>query len=173
MPRKPKSKVDIDVVPYLSIMVIVLKLICLILIVTVMRLALNPFQKKVVSFDQMYQTSELLLKKRHQIPKIPSYVECRAGSITVYPGSEDVRLSDLAVPGNVLDKMLDRVAANATNEYVIVLLRPNSVPTYRYIRRVIARRGLDVGYDVVDAETVIDWKKAAKNLNIQLDEPKK
>ena len=35
MPARKSHKVDIDVVPYLSIMAIVLKLICLILIIMV------------------------------------------------------------------------------------------------------------------------------------------
>ena len=48
--RKPYEKIDINVEPFLSIMAIVLKLISLILVVIVMRIAMNPNAKRIPTF---------------------------------------------------------------------------------------------------------------------------
>jgi hypothetical protein len=171
MPRKPKEKIDIDVVPYLSIMVIVLKLICLILIVTVMRIALNPRQLSVVSFEGLYQGAAATLgshAKKATVVKVPHYVECSQDGVAIFPGEMKLSRSDLAQPENELEKMLDAVTANTTNEYVIVLMRPRSGEVYRHVRKMISQRPIDVGYDVLDEDAKIDWRKEAKALNIIL-----
>jgi hypothetical protein len=177
MARKPKEKIDIDVVPYLSIMVIVLKLICLILIVTVMRIALNPRQLRVVSFEGLYQGAAAKLptpgKDQHgsglaRVVKVPSYVECSENGVGLFPGEVKLSLNDLMQPGNQLEKLLDDVVADTSNQYVIVLMRPRSGKVYRYVRRMVAERPIDVGYDVLDEDAKIDWRKEAKSLNIIL-----
>ena len=48
--RRPYEKIDINVEPFLSIMAIVLKLISLILVVIVMRIAVNPKGKRIIAF---------------------------------------------------------------------------------------------------------------------------
>ncbi len=197
MPKKKKEKIDIDVMPYLSIMVCTLNLICLILIVTVMRIALNPHQLSVVSFEGLYQGSKGLFqrsakpaakatpsedgsqstpseakvvaaKTAQRVIKVPSYIECSPDSIALFPGEGKTSLAELGQTNNPVVALMDKIQANHSNEYVIVLVRPNSVPTYRYVRRLASKRNIDVGYDVLDADSKIDWKKEARALNIQL-----
>lgn len=169
MKRKPKEKVDIDVVPYLSIMVIVLKLICLILIVTVMRIALNPKALKIMSFVGLYQGAATAETEKN--PKVPTYFDCFPDGVTVFPGGARASLADLAHdPDNSVVHTLDQLRQNATSEYAVLLVRPRSLMVYRMMRKMIAARNLDVGYDAIDADLKIDWRKEAKDLNIIIPE---
>ena len=81
--RKRYKQISIDVEPFLSIMAIVLKLISLILVVIVMRIAVNPKAIKVVDL--------LGRKTYHGVPsgqaKEPSYVDCFEDRVVLYPAN--------------------------------------------------------------------------------------
>lgn len=171
MPRRPSNKqVDIDVVPYLSIMVIVLKLICLILVVTVMRIALNPHGVKAVSIENVFGMERKAKKNELSVIKAPTYMDCGPSGVTIYPGNALVSSGSFSDPTNLLVQTVDRVTANASNEYIIVLVRPGSVRTYRFLRKMLTGRQLDVGYDVFDSGVQIDYKKSAAQSGISLKE---
>ena len=171
MPRRPKEKVDIDVVPYLSIMVIVLKLICLILVVTVMRIAMNPHAVKAVTIEHLFGVERKHIQARagHASIKIPTYFECSSGGIKIYPGEKVVPLSDLSMPDNMVEQAIEKIRQNATNEFAIVIVRPHGVKEYRHVRKLLTEAQVDIGYDVFEEETVIDFKKSAKNAGIVLE----
>ena len=171
MPRRPKEKIDIDVVPYLSIMVIVLKLICLILIVTVMRIALNPYGVKAVSIKGVYGAERKSADGKTHI-KAPTYFDCNAQGVTIFPGDLTVSVNSLNEPGNGVDSAIKRISTNATNEYAIVLVRPRGVRAYRYLRQALEKVHVDVGYDVWDADVKVDYSAAMKAAGIE-DETKK
>jgi hypothetical protein len=162
MRRKPKAKTDIDVVPYLSIMVIVLKLICLILIVVLMPIALNPKLLSVMSFERLFGGTS----KSDTTPQ-PIYFECRPSEIFVYPGEHTVSIGDIGVPGNAVEKALDRIEKSAGAEYAILIVRPGSVQLYRHLRRMVRQKTINVGYDVLERDSKIDWLAEAKALNLQ------
>ena len=166
MPRRPKEKIDIDVVPYLSIMVIVLKLICLILIVTVMRIALNPFGVKAVSIKGVYGAEHKSEDGKTHI-KMPTYFDCNAQGVTIFPGDITVSVNSLSEPGNGVDAAIRRIGTNATNEYAIVLVRPRGVRAYRYLRHELEKSHIDVGYDVWDADVKVDYGAAVKAAGIE------
>ena len=169
MPRRPKEKIDIDVVPYLSIMVIVLKLICLILIVTVMRIALNPQGVKAVAIEHLFGVERKSEDGKTHI-KAPTYFDCSALGVTISPGNLTVDVNSLSEPNNPVDATIRRIRSNSSNEYAIVLIRPRGVRTYRHLRRQLDVAGLDVGYDVFDADVKVDYKAAAKASGITLKE---
>jgi hypothetical protein len=168
MPRKPKEKIDIDVVPYLSIMVIVLKLICLILIVTVMRIALNPQGKLIIIIKDLQQLKEEASKDKKKLPKVPTYIECRQDGLFIFPGDKTIGIDDLVTPDNAFSQLLSDVEGNATNQYVIMIVRPNSLPFYRYVRKALSRRQIDMGYDVLESDIKLDWKASAKSQGIDM-----
>lgn len=169
MARKAKSKIDIDVLPYLSIMLSVLGIICLITVVMVMNIALNPKAIAVVSFKGLYQgfdksggaavTNEM---------KRPTYLDCSPAGISMFPGETNVAPAELSVPGNAVEVALNAIETNSAREYVIVLVRPGSLPVYRAIRKLLANRPIDIAYDTLEATATIDWRKEAKELNITL-----
>jgi hypothetical protein len=176
MARKTKAKIDIDVLPYLSIMLSVLGIICLIIVVMVMNIALNPKAIAIVSFKGLFAGSQgggagtgpVEVDGASQSPKIPSYLDCSAGGVSLFPGETNVLPAELMAPDNAVKTLLDKVEANSSNEYVIVLIRPGSLPVYRAIRKMLADRNIDIAYDTLEATATIDWRKEAKELNITL-----
>lgn len=163
--RRRVEKIDIDVLPYLSIMVITLNLICLILIVTVTRIALNPDALPVVTLEGILG-SDKEQSASEGIIKIPSYVDCRPEGLVLYPGEILVNATTLGEPGNPFERLLDRVAANSLKEYVVLLVRPDSARFYRGARDMIAQRDIDVGYDAVDTDYKINWDQQIELLGI-------
>jgi hypothetical protein len=185
MPPKAKAKIDIEVMPYLSIMVCTLLIICLILIVTVMRVAMNPQAQAVVSFKSLFsskstgtyraktETAEELKAKelaKSKVFRSPTYIECMPDKITMFPGQGLINVGELQQPGNPLEAVLTRMATNTAKEYVIMLVRPYSVSTYRTVRKLVKDHNVDYGYDVLAEGATIDWKAEAKALNINLAE---
>jgi hypothetical protein len=158
---RKKSKTDLDVVGFLSVMSIVTGLICLILFVIALRIAMNPKLVKIVSFKLFTPSRATTIN-----PKVPSYLDCHPDWVMIYPGSKKLTKEDFRRPGNELDQLLDRIQANADEQYAIVMVRPGSVDLYRLVRAAIGRRQIDVGYDAIDADFKINWNEAVKALGV-------
>jgi|GEM_PF-1924029 len=94
--------------------------------------------------------------------KLPSYVDCSADRVTIHPGGKRVTWAELQSSDNEVTKLLDRIERNTGEEYLVVMVRPGSVKFYRQVRNLAARRCIDVGYDVVDADFIVDWDEAGK-----------
>src|SRR5689334_21896628 len=120
--RKEYKKIDIDVEPFLSIMAIVMKLISLILVVIVMRIAAKK-KIKVVALKDLWEGSAGNVENI----KVPSYLDCFEDKVVIYPGNKTNTWDDLQHPGNAVEKLFDRIQANSSNDYVVVLARPQSV----------------------------------------------
>lgn len=166
--RKPYQKIDINVEPFLSIMAIVLKLISLILVVIVMRIAMNPKGKRIVAFAGLYSGHGNVVN-----PKIPSYIDCHPDGLTLYasdmPRGTLVTWEDLQRPDNAMNQLLKKVEDHTDEQYVVVMVRPQSVKFYRTVRRLIGEHTIDVGYDAIDADFRVDWNAAEKALAISED----
>jgi hypothetical protein len=162
--RQAKEKIDIDVVPYLSIMVIVLKLLSLILIVVVLRIAVNPLGRRIVSLNLFTSRGAVVS------PKEPTYIDCWPDKWVIYPGEANLPVEEIWNPNNILIETLDKVSAKKDKEYVVVMIRPGAVKTYRMLRPLIDRRGIEVGKDVVDASFKVNWDAAVKALAVVEEE---
>jgi len=160
--ERKKSKTDLDVVGFLSVMSIVTGLICLILFVIALRIAMNPELVKIVSFELF--TSKRAV--RTGPPKVPTYIDCGSSHIVIYPGETRLTWEDLKRPDNELEKTLDKILRNRAREYVIVMVRPKSVDLYRQVRTAIGKKDIDVGYDAVDADFKVNWNEAVKRLGV-------
>jgi hypothetical protein len=161
--RKPYEKIDINVEPFLSIMAIVLKLISLILVVIVMRIALNPKAKRIISLNLWSG------KGNTEALKTPTYLDCNPDYVGIYPGGIKVTWDDLQRPNNPVEKALDKVQANRDEEYIVVMARPKAIRLYRTVRGLIGKRPIDVGYDAVDGDFEVNWDEARKALAIKED----
>src|ERR1041384_7547734 len=159
--RKQYEKIDINVEPFLSIMAIVLKLISLILLVIVMRIAINPLGRKVVALPDLYEGRGNIEK-----PKEPSYIDCHPDGLMLYPGNTKVGWDELQRPNNAVETMLDKVQEHKDTQYVVVMVRPGSVKFYRTVRTLIGKRPVDVGYDAIDPEYKVDWDEDQKALAV-------
>jgi hypothetical protein len=158
---KEYRPITIDVEPFLSIMVIVMKLISLILIVTVLRIVMYREGVAIVALPGLHFS-----KGSYEQPKSPSYLDCYPEKVMIYPGGQTVTWQGLQRPGNAVDQLLDRVQANAAKDYVIVMARPQSLKVYRTVRKLVEQRPIDVGMDVIDANYVVDWDAAVKALGV-------
>lgn len=163
--QRHKTKTDLDVVGFLSIMSIVTGLISLILFVIALRIALNPKALKIVSF-KLFTSSRAAATN----PKVPSYIDCHPDRLLLYPGAVTVTWEDLQRPENPLEKLLDKIQRNTDGQYIIVMVRPESVKFYRTVRNQISKRPIDVGYDVIDADFKVDWDEAVKSLGFSQEE---
>lgn len=159
--QRTKTKTDLDVTGFLSVMSIVTGLICLILFVIALRIAMNPKGVIIVSF-KLFTSS----RASPVNPKVPSYIDCQPDGLTLYPGETKVTWEDLQRPENAVVKMLDKIQVDAANQYVIVMVRPESVKFYRQIRKMVGQRPIDVGYDAIDADFKVDWGAALRALGV-------
>ena len=160
--KKHYKQINIDVEPFLSIMAIVLKLVSLILVVIVMRIAVNSQGKVVVNISDDDWHSRITADKA----KEPRYIDCYQDHVIMYPSKVTNSFENLQQPNNDVEKMLDEVEKNAVKEYVVVLARPDSVKVFRAIRKMIGEHKIDVGYDVLRADYKVDWDKAKQALAV-------
>ena len=160
--KKHYKQINIDVEPFLSIMAIVLKLVSLILVVIVMRIAVNAQGKVVVNISDDDWHSKLTADKA----KEPRYIDCYQDHVVMYPSMVTNTYENLQQPDNAVEKMLGEVENNALKEYVVVLARPDCVKVFRSIRKMIGDHKIDVGYDVVRADFMVSWDKAKKALAV-------
>ena len=79
--KKHYKQINIDVEPFLSIMAIVLKLVSLILVVIVMRIAVNAEGKKIV----MLGDDDWHGKTTSDKAKEPRYIDCYQDRVVMYP----------------------------------------------------------------------------------------
>ncbi len=175
MPAKKPYKVDIDVVPYLSIMAIVLKLICLILIVMVMRIAVNPDALRIIRYTQLYQPQEEVQTQTEgaqgsekQLTREPMYIDCHPDMVEIQPSGLVIPARELKERNGDFESILHNLETNRQSQMAIVIARPSSAPVYRYVRRQLAARKLPVGYDVLESDVIIDWPGAMSNMQVRL-----
>jgi len=160
MRRPPKREVQIEMTPFLDSLMIMMSLICLVLIIMIIPVILNPSQLSVLSFRA------LELKMKTTIPK-PYYIDCHPEGAIVVPGDAKVSVNQMMQAGNPVSALLDRVETNAAQEYIVLLARPDSLPVFRYLRREIERRKITYGSDVLDSTAVLDWREMFRDLNIK------
>lgn len=164
MGRPQKHDPEIDVLPYMDSMVITLNMVCLIIIIMITPIIENAKQVSALSFDKLLRTKE----SRGAQKLAPIYFDCRPDGVAILPGDINVPVEELVQPGNQVEKVINRVQARSDEEYVILLVRPHSLPVYRYLRRELLRRDVLTGFDVIDSNVELDWKAEAKKLRLRL-----
>jgi len=161
--KKHYKQINIDVEPFLSIMAIVLKLVSLILVVIVMRIAVNAEGKAIV----VIRDDDWHGKTTADKAKEPRYIDCYQDRVIMYPSKVTNTFENLQQPDNDVTKMLDEVEKNSVKEFVVVMARPDSVKVFRAIRKMISEHSkIDVGYDVVRADFKVDWDQEKKKLAV-------
>ena len=164
MGRPHKHDPEIDVLPYMDSMVIVLNLICLIIIIMIIPIIENSKQVSSLSFEKLLRSK--LVKDAQTLS--PVYFDCRSDGVTILPGDITVPVDALIQPGNEVEKVINRIQARADEEYIIMLVRPHSLPVYRYVRKEVMRRNILTGFDVIDLDVVLDWRAEAKKLRLRM-----
>lgn len=94
--------------------------------------------------------------------KEPSYIDVHRNRVVVYPGAEVVSLQDLETPGNAFEGLLAAVEENKENDYIILLARPGTALIINRLKKVIRDRGIDLGFELYEADRVVEYDRAAK-----------
>ena len=84
----------------------------------------------------------------------PHYVEVRGDGVLLHPGLEFVPADAVDRGDTALRRLLRRVQAHKDTEYVIVAVRPDGFTLFDEVRNQVEGRGIQIGYEPVDAE----WK---------------
>ena len=107
----------------------------------------------------------------------PTYVDCYADHVEIQPQGSTIALGDLRDPQGPFAELLHdlELVKTRTNDlrYAVLIVRPHSAPVFRYIRGQMLQRGINIGYDVLESDVVIDWKEAVSNLQLGEEDLKK
>lgn len=97
--------------------------------------------------------------------KEPVYVDVHRDRVEIhrYPYDPQViRQRELMVPGNPFDKILDQVAEDAANRYVVFLIRPNASQLGRQLREGVSKKGgIDIGVELFRSDQIVDHVSAS------------
>ena len=107
MGRPQKHDPEIDVLPYMDSMVIVLNVICLIIIIMIIPIIENSKQVSSLSFEKLLRSK--LVKDAQTLS--PVYFDCRSDGVTILPGDITVPVEALIQPGNEVEKVINRIQA--------------------------------------------------------------
>lgn len=160
MPRRARREVKTEMTPLLDTLVILISMICLLLIIIIIPIIQNPRMLSILSFPELRREAASALLK-------PIYLDCWPDGAVIIPGDIRVSLDDFRRPGNAVEAVLQRVQQRRGDEYIVLLARPNSAPVFRHLRQELIRRQIDYGSDVLDADTVLDWRARMRQLNIR------
>jgi hypothetical protein len=84
----------------------------------------------------------------------PHYVEVRGDGVIIHPGMEFVSRDEVGARDTALRRLLSDVEARRQTDYVIVAVRPDGFELFDAVRDQVEGRGIQIGYEPVDA----DWK---------------
>ena len=78
------------------------------------------------------------------------YVECQDKEVLLHPDKKAVTLEALKGPGpSAFHQLLDELQAQADKKYLVLLIRPDGLPTYEQCIRMAVGRRLSVGKDAL------------------------
>ena len=84
----------------------------------------------------------------------PHIVELRRDGVMLHSSKQLIPASELRKAGTPLRQLLQEVARNRDEEYIIVAIRPDGYAHFERLRDMIEGRGIKIGYEPVDQE----WK---------------
>ncbi len=100
------------------------------------------------------------------IRKEPSYIDVHPDRIIIYPGGEVLPIRDLERPRNAFEQLLDHVGEQRDSEYIVLLIRPGSVSVSRHLQRAIDDRGIDMGWELFEADRTVDYDRVRRELEM-------
>lgn len=134
MARARGAMATVSLFPFLSILVCLMGVLAFIMVAIVLISTANP---------------DIEIKMAGQTEKTPVFVECREDQMVLHPDQETETLVQASAPGSAFQRLIDFVAADAANRYVIVFVFPKGIECFQQARDVIEDRNLDIGYEPV------------------------
>ena len=137
-----KQQANVELFPFLSVLACTIGTLILLIIVLTTQ-ALEPQEAKVVP-----KTEED--SKGANKTKTPLYIECREDGFVMHPSKEFAPRADLYDEKSPLRKMVADLKAQKEEKYLIVILRPDGIEMFNKIRGLVAKEGIDIGYEPLE-----------------------
>ena len=137
-----KQQANVELFPFLSVLACTIGTLILLIIVLTTQ-ALEPQEAKVVA-----KTEED--SKGANKTKTPLYIECREDGFVMHPSKEFAPRADLYDEKSPLRKMVADLKAQKEEKYLIVILRPDGIEMFNKIRGLVAKEGIDIGYEPLE-----------------------
>lgn len=93
----------------------------------------------------------ILLKTDSNITqaKVPTYIECRAGGVVLYPSQEFVSEEDLTDTYSPFQRLLDKLAQERDTSYLIVAIKPSGMEVFEEVRDLVEEAEIDLGFEPI------------------------
>lgn len=155
---------DVDTSGFQNIVLMLVGVLMIMLISNVLTIISNPDNIKIGALvtGTVYEEegengdpTTFIPPKFQNMEKNPVYIEVRRNRLIIYPEYTVVSESDLRLPEDAFTEFLKQLLPIADQRYIVLLLRPNSAPFYRTVKRIIQDYGIDVGFEPWEANRVI------------------
>ena len=134
MARARGEMASVSLFPFLSILVCLMGVLAFIMVAIVLISTANP---------------DIAINMDGQTEKTPVFVECREDHMVLPADQLTESLDQASAPDSAFQRLIDYVAADAANRYVIVFVYPQGITCFQQARSIIENRKLDIGYEPV------------------------
>jgi hypothetical protein len=156
--------VEMDFSSFMCVILMLIGVMMIMLISNVLTIISNPenvqissvIERATYSGDGKTDDSLNLVPKFMNKHKNPTYIDVYRDRIIIYPEQTIVQAGEIAQEGNAFEKTLNAIADNADAEYIVLLARPRSASLFRRLRAAIKDRGVDVGFELYEANRPVN-----------------
>jgi len=160
--RSSLSSFGQDLSAFLPIILMLIGILTLILISNVTAIVSNPQNIRITSILATEDPNAMPSPNFANRTKTPSYVDVHRDRLIIYPEESVVAVPDLEQPDNPLERLLRRVQAHKSREYVILLIRPGSAIVVNRLKQIVRDRGIDLGCELYEADRPVEYERAVK-----------
>ncbi|HDL77619.1 MAG TPA: hypothetical protein ENG36_02505 [Lentisphaerae bacterium] len=172
MARARRALGQVELIGFMPIILMTVGCLVILLVVNTVIIISNPENIRITSVIRgaLYEPGRRTgLETGAPFPfgnreKEPVYFDVHPEYIVLYPGKVRVTLGDLLVPGNPLERMLDLVEQHKDAYYVVILARPQTARLTRKLRKLVQARGIDLGFELFEAEREVEYKPSGRTL---------
>ena len=151
------KKLNQDLSSFMAILIMTIGCLIVLLISNVVIIISNPDNKSLPHVKlQDDGANEELAQAMMLYPygnriKTPHYVELDEEHMILHPQGTVVARADLETADNPFEQLIDHLADNRQEAYMVLLLRPKTGYWARSLKKAVMSRGIDLGIDLVDA----------------------
>ncbi|MDJ0845225.1 hypothetical protein [Crocosphaera sp.] len=146
-----KKSLEVELFPFLSILACTIGTLILLIIVLTTQLLKNEREITIIAKQETTGENQ---------GKLPKYIECREDGVLLHPSQVFVPKADINNRRSPLNQLIREVQKNKDKQYLIVVLRPQGIDVFQQVRDIVEKRGIDIGYEPIDA----DWKLKIEEL---------
>lgn len=148
---------DVDTSSFQSVVLMLIGILVIILVSNVLTILSNPdnihigaVMTNTIGGDGEEDEGSSGGPKFLNVRQDPIYLDVEHDRLTIYPEKLVILAKELLTEGNAFERFLDRVELVKDTRYIVLMLRPDSAIFQRRLRRIIADRGIDIGFEPFD-----------------------